>query len=285
MFMPTKIPTDSTTSVRTAVLLAAGTGSRLKPLTDNAPKCLSEVSGVAIVQRLVESLCDHGFTRLVIVVGHLDHRIREFLDEHSGSLHIEYVINRRYATTNNLYSLWLARQTIDEPCLLLESDVVFDSSLLLEMLQPNRMAVSRMQDWMNGTTVTVDALQHVTAFQVGATDAPGEVLHKTVNMYSFSQDTWRKLIVRLSAHVSAGRVNEYYETVIAEMLHDGTLALDAVPFDDGRWYEIDTLEDLHKAELLFPITTVSVEEVGAVGVTASISSTAPSVAPKTILPL
>lgn len=239
-------------SVTTAVLLAAGTGTRLKPLTDDAPKCLSEVSGVAILQRLVHSLRDHGFKRLVIVVGYLDHRVREFLNEVPGSIEIEFVINPRFATTNNLYSLWLARNVVDEPCLLLESDVVFDSSLLSEMLQPGRMAVSQMQTWMNGTTVTVDAAQHVTAFQLGVAEATFETLHKTVNMYSFSKSTWRTFVQRLSSHVSAGHVNEYYETVLAEMLCDGSLCFDAVPFDGGRWYEIDTLEDLRKAELMFP---------------------------------
>lgn len=240
-------------SVTTAVLLAAGTGSRLKPLTNDAPKCLSEVSGVTILQRLIQSLCDHGFTRLVIVVGSLDHRVREFLDERNDDLDIEFVINPRYASTNNLYSLWLTRMTIDEPCLLLESDVVFDSSLLLEMLKPNRMAVSRMRPWMNGTTVTVDTDQHVTAFHLANSQAVGEIMHKTVNMYSFSRDTWREFVQRLSSHVMAGRVNEYYETVLAEMLGDGSIAMDAVPFDQGRWYEIDTIEDLQEAELMFPI--------------------------------
>ena len=240
-------------SVSTAILLAAGTGSRLKPLTDDAPKCLSEVSGVTILQRLINSLCEHGFTRLVIVVGYLDHRVRESLYERNDELDIEFVINPRYATTNNLYSLWLARLTIDEPCLLLESDVVFDSSLLREMLQPNRMAVSRMLPWMNGTTVTVDTAQHVTAFQFASAKANGEILHKTVNMYSFSRDSWRKFMQRLSSHVTAGRINEYYETVLAEMLREGSIAMDAVAFDKGRWYEIDTLEDLQQAELMFPI--------------------------------
>ena len=115
-------------SVSTAVLLAAGTGSRLKPLTDDAPKCLSEVNGITILQRLIQSLSEHGFTRLVIVVGYLGHRVRDFLNERNDELEIEFVTNPRYATTNNLYSLWLARLSIDEPCLLLESDVVFDCS-------------------------------------------------------------------------------------------------------------------------------------------------------------
>ncbi|MDP7017323.1 MAG: hypothetical protein QGG36_16080 [Pirellulaceae bacterium] len=71
-------------------------------------------------------------------------------------------------------------------------------------------------------------------------------------MYSLTLATWRRVAERLSQHVTAGMVNEYYETVFAEMVGDGTLSLDAVDFDSGRWYEIDTLEDLHEAERIFP---------------------------------
>lgn len=239
--------------VTTAVLLAAGTGSRLQPLTNDAPKCLSEVNGIAILERLVRCLRDRGFKRLIVVVGYLDQRVRDFLDEWQDELRIEYVINPRYATTNNLYSFWLAREIINEPFLLVESDLVFDAPLLDEMLEPDKIAISGMQDWMNGTTVTVDLFRRVFAFQIGAANQGlcGS-RHKTVNMYSFTLASWRRVSERLSLYVAAGRVNDYYETVLAEMVADGSLSLEAVDFDSARWYEIDTLDDLHEAELMFP---------------------------------
>ena len=245
---------SETNQVTTAVLLAAGTGSRLQPLTNDAPKCLSEVTGVPILERLVGCLLGHGFKRLVVVVGYLDQRIREFLEPWEDELTIEYVINPRFATTNNLYSLWLARTNIDGPFLLVESDVVFDASLLEDMLQPDKIATSKMEDWMQGTTVTVDLFGRADAFQAGASDGLGGVRHKTVNMYSLTLASWHRVSERLSQHVTAGRVNEYYETVFAEMVADGSLSLEAVDFDSARWYEIDTLEDLHEAEQMFPAT-------------------------------
>lgn len=245
--------------VTTALLLAAGTGSRLQPLTNDAPKCLSEINGIAILERLVDGLRHNGFRRLVIVVGYLDHRVREFLSRYTNELEIEYVTNPRYSTTNNLYSLWLARTSIHDPFLLVESDVVFDASLLGGMLQPNKIAVSTMQCWMNGTTVTVDALRQVSSFQLGNGAAPGEVAHKTVNMYSFTLASWRRVAQRLTQHVNDGLVNEYYETVLAEMVADGSLSLEAVPFDGGRWYEVDTLADLREAELIFPATSCELQ--------------------------
>jgi choline kinase len=157
--------------VTTAVLLAAGTGSRLQPLTNDAPKCLTEVNGIAILERLVGCLRSNGFTRLVVVVGYLDCRVREFLEQWKDDLTIEYVINPRYASTNNLYSLWLARTNINRPFLLVESDVVFDEALLEGMLQPDKIATSRMEDWMHGTTVSIDLFGRVFAFQAGADDA------------------------------------------------------------------------------------------------------------------
>ena len=105
---------------------------------------------------------------------------------------------------------------------------------------------------MHGTTVTIDLFGRVDAFQAGASDALCGVRHKTVNMYSLTLATWQRVSERLTQHVTAGRVNEYYETVFSEMVADGTLSLEAVDFASGSWYEIDTLQDLHEAEQIFP---------------------------------
>ena len=88
--------------VTTALLLAAGTGSRLRPLTLDAPKCLTEVGGTPILGRLVDNLRSQGISRLVVVTGYLDHCIREFLQEYSPDMHVEYIFNPAYQTTNNI---------------------------------------------------------------------------------------------------------------------------------------------------------------------------------------
>ena len=92
--------------VTTALLLAAGTGTRLRPVTTDAPKCLTEVAGHSILGRLVDNLRAQGLERLVVVIGYLGDRIREFLRHNAGSLRIDYVTNPEYRTTNNIYSLW-----------------------------------------------------------------------------------------------------------------------------------------------------------------------------------
>ena len=238
--------------VTTALLLAAGTGSRLRPLTKNAPKCLTEVGGQPILERLVNNLRELEIERLVVVIGHLGDRIREFLDDMAGDMQVDYVVSPKYRTTNNIYSLWLARAHIHEPFLLLESDLVFDTALLEDMLYPDKIAISQIRPWMNGTTVAVDPGKRVTAFHVGGGGENDAQRYKTVNTYSLSAPAWSRVTARLDRYISDGRVGEYYEAVFAEMVADGTLSFEASFFDPDRWYEVDTINDLAEANLLFP---------------------------------
>ncbi len=237
--------------VTTALLLAAGIGSRLYPLTRNKPKCLTIVNAMSILERLISGLNQHGFKRLVVVTGYLENHIRNFLGNQVGDITIDYIFSPLYKTTNNIYSLWMARKIINEPFLLLESDLVFDESLLDAMLYPDRIAVAKMQPWMHGTCVTINQSQQVKIFLAGNADSFGEIKYKTVNIYSISLTSWHCIVKKLDQHISDGKVNDYYETVFAEMIADGSLSFEIVSFDGKPWYEIDTIEDLAKAEELF----------------------------------
>ena len=147
----------------------------------------------------------------------------------------------------------MARNMITEPFVLFESDLVLNSSLLDEMVFPDKMAVAQMQPWLNGTTVSVSKTNHVTQFQKGTTEAYSGIRHKTVNIYSFSLSSWKTIVKRLNQYISEGSVNCYYETVFSEMVSDKSLRFEAVSFDHKPWYEIDTVHDLAEAEKLFPI--------------------------------
>lgn len=205
-----------------------------------------------MLERLLNCLRQHRFRRLVVVVGHLEQDIRDFLGHHAKDFIVDYVVSPVYKTTNNIYSLWLAREAIQEPFLLIESDLVFDPSLLGGMLYPDRIAVSDILPWMNGTTVTANASLKLMAFHLKARSKGIYSRYKTVNICSLSSESWRLVGDRLDRFIRAGRVNEYYETVFEEMAADNSLAFQCVKFDNAHWYEVDTQEDLHAAELLFP---------------------------------
>lgn len=213
------------------------------------PKCLIDINGTTILERLIDNLCDNGFKRLVIVVGYMGSRIQRFVNEYVvGNLTIEIITNPLFLTTNNIYSLWLARNKIRESFLLVESDLIFDASQLEGLLYPEKIAISHIQPWMNGTTITLDFLNRVQSFDMGRQECAADTRYKTVNIYSFSDSSWRKIVERLKLYISSGKVNDYYEAVFKEMIADGSLSMEGVFFDPERWHEIDTPADLVKAE-------------------------------------
>lgn len=249
--------------ISTALLLAAGTGTRLLPLTSSSPKCLTLVNEKSILERLINNLKKQGFKRLVVITGYEKESIMDFLGTESGDLTIEYINSPLFRTTNNIYSLWMARNIIKEPFVLFESDLVLNTSLLDDMMFPDRMAVAQMESWLNGTTVSINKLNQITRFQKGTTDPYTDIRYKTVNIYSFSLSSWKAIVSRLNQYISAGQVNCYYEAVFSDMIDDGSLSLESVSFDHHPWYEIDTVFDLAEAEKLFPVELnkrVSLEE-------------------------
>ena len=239
--------------ITTACLLAAGTGSRLHPFTDSVPKCLTEVNGQPILQLLVDALLDNGFKRLVVVVGYLERHIRSFLSKNGGGLTIEFITSPLFQTTNNIYSLWLAKEKIQESSLLIESDLIFDPSLLEGLLYPDKIAISPVQPWMSGTLVSMSSQNRVSAFHMSINAynlSMSPSMFKTVNIYSLSRLSWQKVFKRLEVYISNGKVNEYYETIFKEMVANGSLSLEGVFFNPQYWYEIDTVEDLKNAECI-----------------------------------
>lgn len=237
----------------TALLLAAGTGSRLRPLTIKAPKCLTMVGGYSILERLIHILRLQGIKRLIVVIGHQGDRIREFLQKKAIDIQVDYVTNPIYQTTNNIYSLWLARQQISEPFLLVESDLIFEFSMLNDMLYPDKIAISKRLPWMNGTTVEINATKQITTFHLKQ-HINNNPQYKTVNLYSFSLPSWHKIEKQLNHHINAKHLNDYYEVIFANMIADGSLSLEAVFFNKHRWYEIDSLIDLSAAEKLIGLS-------------------------------
>jgi NDP-sugar pyrophosphorylase family protein len=103
---------------------------------------------------------------------------------------------------------------------------------------------------MHGTSVSFDDSGRIVSFAVGAVNG-AQRAYKTVNLYSLSLPLWREVSHRLELRIASGRVHDYYEVVFAEMAAEGLLPFQAVHFDNGRWCEIDTPDDLVAAEQLF----------------------------------
>jgi len=233
--------------ITTALMLAAGTGSRLRPHTEKIPKCLVEVGGKPLLAHAMEALEARGFRRFVIITGYRHELIDEFVEQHDTSLDVETVFNDNYDRTNNIYTLWFAGKFVDEPFLLLESDLIFKPDVLAELCRPDRIALNTYNPELHsGTTATVTDCGHLASLFINDPAPPDVFTYKTVNIYSFSLETWRVLHSALGKKLAAGNLNSFYESAIRDLLNDLGIRLKVVDFSDFWWDEIDSENDLDR---------------------------------------
>ncbi len=245
--------------VRRAVVLAAGRGSRLHSLTGDAPKCLTEIGGEPILERTLNALASEGITEAVIVIGYMGTMVRDRIGAHFGGIDILYVEAPDYATTNNIRSLWDARDYLDQDLVLLEADVAFDAAVVGKLLAQSgsSAAVAPYQPSLSGTVVRRNDAGQVISFVLGAEQGPQfdpKDTFKTINIYVLREQLLREqLLPRLSNAIAAGGVNEYYETILRDCVADPSAEVDiaAVDVSASRWSEIDDDRDLDAAEFQF----------------------------------
>lgn len=241
-----------------ALILAAGMGKRLGEYTRNNTKCMVEVNGTRLIDRMIRQLVPLGLDRLVMVVGYHGRELMEYLGNERYGLRIEYVENPVYDRTNNIYSLALAKEWLRaDDTILLESDLIFDDtmlSLLLDNPQPNLALVAKYESWMDGTMVRIDEDLNIVNFVPKAAFRYEETsdYYKTVNIYKFSREFLNdKYIPFLDAYMKALGNNEYYENVLRIITFLGGGDLKALPVGNVKWYEIDDKQDLDIAEAIF----------------------------------
>lgn len=213
------------------------------------PKCLIKVNGSPILSQLIDTLRKYEFKKILIVIGYLADKIVKIIQETERwkDIEIEFIVNDLYSTTNNIYSLWLARNLINEDFLLFESDIIFDPLLLEDMMIPDRIALADFIPSMNGTTVNLNHLGIVSKMNVGKTLNETFGTKKTVNICSLSLTSWNLIKKELDQRINKGMLQDYYEIVFSKLIEEGNLFLQGIDFANGEWFEVDTLEDLKNA--------------------------------------
>ena len=241
-----------------ALMLAAGMGKRLGKYTKNATKCMVPVNGKTLIENAIESLLDAGINKLIMVVGYKSEVLKTFLSGKYPTMNIEFIDNPVYDTTNNIYSLYLAKNALtSDDTVLLESDLIFDKSIIKELLEnpaDNLAVVSPFEPWMDGTVTVLNNKNEIAGI-LGKSDFVWnntKDYYKTVNIYKLSKDFSKNVYIPfLDAYQKAYGKNEYYETVLKVISFLDNTMLKAHIVDGARWYEIDDPADLAIAETRF----------------------------------
>ena len=234
-------------------------GRRLGELTKDNTKCMVPVNGVRLIDRLLRQLSSLQLQRVIIVVGYQGQKLIDYIGHrYDGQLKIEFAENPIYDKTNNIYSLSMVKEQLQEDdTLLIESDLIFSDRffpMIVENPYPNLALVAKYESWMDGTMVRLDEEQHIVnfiskeAFDYGDVDS----YYKTVNIYKFSKEfLQQKYVPFLDAYTKAVGNNEYYENVLRIISMLNSHNMKALPVGNEKWYEIDDKQDLDIAEAIF----------------------------------
>ncbi len=235
----------------TALILAAGVASRLRPLTDHTPKCLLSLGGKSILQRMIDNLRASGVTRFVVVTGYLREMVEDHIHRRWPDLDVRFIHNPVYDSTNNIYSLWLAREAVSgDEMLLLDSDILFDRRITDALLAaPHADCIALNKDIVVGEEeikVRLDADDRVLEISkvVPIPDAAGE----SIGIERFSA-RWVDHLYRVLARMilTEKQVNIFYEAAFEQVIEEGS-PLYAVDISAYPCMELDTVEDFRAAE-------------------------------------
>lgn len=241
-----------------AVILAAGMGKRLGELTKNNTKCMVKINGISLINRLLEQLSKLSLNKIIIVIGYEGEKLKNYLGYSYKTIEIEYIENPIYNKTNNIYSLYLAKEKLlEDDTILIESDLIFEDSiftLLEQSSYPNVAVVAKYESWMDGTMVRIDNENNIINFIPKKAFRYEDIAlyYKTVNIYKFSKEFARnQYIPFLEAYIHALGNNEYYEQVLRVITILDNCNLKALILNNEKWYEIDDIQDLDIAETIF----------------------------------
>jgi len=231
-----------------AVILAAGVGSRIAETAGNMPKPLVPVLGVPILGRIFEDLRNEGVTDVLITTGYEADQIKEYAKGEAGhGLSITFVHNPKFSDTNYIYSLWLARGSLNDDLLLFHGDMLYDPSLLQTLLAPATSAVLVQREGELPQKDFKARVQNDRVTEIGV-NVFGEDAHACMPIYRLLQADALRWMKRIDQYVQRGNVKSYAEDALNELLSDIHLA--AAYYQDELCMEVDTKADLQTAEKL-----------------------------------
>ena len=238
-----------------AIILAAGTASRLRPLTLHTPKCLLKVGERTLLQRSMDALIQNGIREFVIVTGYLHEQIEDFVSRTYGdSIQVRFIHNKDYETTNNIYSLWLARPEADgKEVLLLDSDLLYDGQIVERVLadrHENVLTLIRHELGEEEMKVVMDEKGAIT--EISKTCDPALAAGESLGIERMGKAYTAALYKELKVMMNQEHLeNTFYELAFLRLIAKGN-TFHVLDVTDLFSCELDTVEDFENAQQRIP---------------------------------
>lgn len=223
-----------------AIILAAGVGSRLQALSGGKPKCLVDIGGRPLILHQLEALADHGIGPVIVVAGYKADEVREVVGDRA-----EFVINERFEETNSLYSLWLTRDRVTEPFILLNCDLFFNPEVLERVLDAPANALAYDSTSSRGREQTKIAVKGARVVDIGKDVPPGSARGESLGILKFDSAGAKAMFEAAARLVSEG--NERAWVIEAVRATASQIQINAVNVAGLAWTEIDFPYDLDVA--------------------------------------
>jgi histidinol-phosphate/aromatic aminotransferase/cobyric acid decarboxylase-like protein/choline kinase len=243
-----------------AIILAAGLGRRMMPLTEHVHKTLLTIGDQPIIDRLIRGLRENGIVRVTIVTGYRAEELESYVMAHFPELEFSFVRNELYESTNNIHSLALAFEQLDfaEDIVLLESDLIYEPAVLRRLIDSkhdNVAIVDRYRIGLDGTVVAIsesNVITHVIPASLQGPSFDFSDKYKTLNIYKFSAEFCRTTFSRLLSYYSRIIDNNcYYELILGILIYMQQAQIHAETLSGEIWAEVDDPNDLRNAEFVF----------------------------------
>ncbi len=235
------------------VILAAGMAKRLRPLTENKPKCLLEVGGKTLLERTVGAMLQAGIKAFVVVTGYCADQIRDFLTTHFPTLDITFIHNADYEHNNNIFSLWLSMQVVrGKDFLLMDSDILCDPAAVVRIAREpeSALALNRHECGEEEIKVIVDAEGRIT--EISKVCSIEQAIGESVGIEKMTTDYSEAIYHELKQMIEEeGLIDVFYERAFERLIPQGH-TFRVVDTTDYFSYELDTPEDFERAQQLMP---------------------------------
>lgn len=245
------------------VILAAGVGSRLRPITEKIPKCLVKVAGKPILEYQLDAYRAAGIMDIVVIVGYEGAAIHNYL-KHIKDLNIFIIENNEYEETNNMYSLYLARERLKGTAFILNNaDLVVDSTIVKEMVEDKRLDLIAVEEGLyNNESMKIHVDKEGKIKNISKQISLKESYGCSIDFYKFSEGSSKTFLSKV-VEIIEGQNNrkEWTELAMGRLLQSGELTMYPLNIGDKKWVEIDNFDDLVVADEIFSYASKKLQEV------------------------